>query len=79
MHASWSHTHNRGTAPNWPSTCPIPPNTSQAVRDGTIQPPINRENPDTPTTVHCLAACPCPTGIAMSGCHKSHWASSPGR
>ena len=64
MHASWSHTHSRGTAPNWPSTWPIPPNTSSAVRDGTIQPPISRENPVTPTTVHCLASWPCPTGIA---------------
>lgn len=37
------------------------------------------ENPNTPAITHSLSAWPCPSGISMSGCHRSNWANSPGR
>ena len=40
---------------------------------------MSLESPAAPTTVHNLAVWPNPTGIRTSGCHRSHWASSPGR
>ncbi len=79
MAASWSQTTVRGRAPNWPSTCRCPPSTSWALRDGIIQAPMKRLKPATPTITHNLADWPWPRAMSASGCHRSNWASSPGR
>ena len=56
-----------------------PDRTSWAWRVGIIHPPMNREKPHTPAITHNLAAWPCPSGMSTSGCHRSNWASSPGK
>ena len=81
MQPSWSHTALRGTAPNWPQHLQHP--AQHVVRrrgTGSSSAPRNRENPqhahDAPTACrpgHDRA------GSSTSGCHRSNWASSPGR
>jgi hypothetical protein len=55
----------------------MPPSRSCAARDGTIQPPCKRGNPVTPETTHNLSLAEAERDLDL-GCHRSHWASSPG-
>ena len=78
MQPSWSHTTRRGSAPNWPA-----PRDGRPARHGPggTGPSSRREpgEPAHPGDHPQLGAWPNPTGIATSGCHRSHWASSPGK
>jgi hypothetical protein len=75
---SRSHTSVLGTRPSWEISSHIPDRMSPAWREGIIVADRNRENANVTTSTGRIRTCRASTGTAVSGNHKSHWATSPG-
>ena len=56
----------------------IPTRMSPACREGIIVAVANRENPSVITSTGSTRFCPAPTGIGVSGNHRSHCVTCPG-
>jgi len=77
--ASRSQTSDLGTAPRAWISRHMPASKSPDCREGTITADKKREKVIVITTTGKIGDCPYPTGIGVSGNHRSNWAACPGR
>jgi hypothetical protein len=66
------------TAPTAAISCHIAASRSPACQEGSITAERSREYVAVITSTGRIADWPCPTGIGVSGNHRSHWVAWPG-